>query len=373
MNNAEGITREIDSNAEKGAELLADANAIRLKAIAESNIDAKTKSMGDAEIVREEAYQQLATVDYRTAEKAVNAVRARGESQRSEGLALDADRHVTAREKFLDAQISEKENRKAADFDPKAVGTNHGPTVVVNYQDPNAIENTSREQSRENQQRQSVQSTDVMRDMGEKRQRPLPDDISERYAYTGKNFYEKNGEQDSPAFTDRGTKFSTSRDDAQVAADMVRMAEARGWNSIELKGSDEFKRAAWQAAEDRGIATKGYTPTEKDIEEAANKRAQSVERVDTNDITRRGELPANLREQAKTDPEALKAAGIHQLAKEVAKQLLKDPTLQVRFEHVVERRLDEHLKGERPLPDVQIRNDRDKERGDEPRDLEVSR
>ena len=46
---------------------------------------------------------------------------------------------------------------------------------------------------------------------------------------------------------------------------MLDVAEAKGWNSIKLSGSKEFRRAAFLEANSRGIAVEGYKPTPQDL------------------------------------------------------------------------------------------------------------
>jgi hypothetical protein len=48
---------------------------------------------------------------------------------------------------------------------------------------------------------------------------------------------------------------------------MLDIAESKSWSSISLKGTEEFKQKAWLEASIRGIKTKGYEPTEKDLAE----------------------------------------------------------------------------------------------------------
>lgn len=62
--------------------------------------------------------------------------------------------------------------------------------------------------------------------------------------------------------TDDGKTISLSRgqaDDVAVKA-MLGMAEANGWKSVTLTGSDDFKNRAWLEAQRRGVAVSGYEP-----------------------------------------------------------------------------------------------------------------
>lgn len=192
----------------------------------------------------------------------------------------------------------------------------------------------------------------------------LPNDIASRYVQKGQAFYEA-GNDKAPAFVDKGDKLVTSRNDGQVAHHMVQLAQARGWPEVELKGSPDFKRAAWIEAEAQGLKTRGYEPTAKDLEAAAHRRS-IIEFRETSDITApNGPLPRELKERARSEPEALKAAGIHSLARAVARELLEDPKLQDRFEKLVTQHLKERVESGRPLPEVRLKGGRQVEREDE--------
>lgn len=78
------------------------------------------------------------------------------------------------------------------------------------------------------------------------------------------NYYDK-ADQSSVAFEDRRNALHTSRQDEKTIKAMLDLAQSKGWSSIKLKGTEEFKREAWLEASIRGIETKGYTPTEKDL------------------------------------------------------------------------------------------------------------
>jgi Large polyvalent protein-associated domain 7 len=66
------------------------------------------------------------------------------------------------------------------------------------------------------------------------------------------------------AFSDAGIKLTTRHDDPIVADSMVAMAISRGWGSIRVSGSDEFKKEVWLQAQMAGLLTIGYIPTDVD-------------------------------------------------------------------------------------------------------------
>jgi hypothetical protein len=54
---------------------------------------------------------------------------------------------------------------------------------------------------------------------------------------------------------------------------MLDRADERGWTTIRVNGSEEFKRQAWIQAEARGINALGYEPTQGDRVAAGEQRA----------------------------------------------------------------------------------------------------
>lgn len=59
---------------------------------------------------------------------------------------------------------------------------------------------------------------------------------------------------------------------AEVIRDMVSVAQHRQWESLQVRGSVEFRREAWLEAGARGIEVQGYQPTELDRQTLADRR-----------------------------------------------------------------------------------------------------
>lgn len=76
----------------------------------------------------------------------------------------------------------------------------------------------------------------------------------------GRDQYFLRDAQRTLAFTDSGKTLRTERDDPAIAQSMVALAAAKGWDTLTLKGTTEFRRAAWLAASARGLQTRGFTP-----------------------------------------------------------------------------------------------------------------
>ena len=100
-----------------------------------------------------------------------------------------------------------------------------------------------------------------------------PDGIAHRYiCANGQYLAAENGT--TVMFTDSGKKISTAKTDAQTVKDMLEVAKAKGWDSIKLSGSPEFKSMMYVAAESQGIRTRGYTPTPADLALVEKLRAE---------------------------------------------------------------------------------------------------
>jgi hypothetical protein len=62
------------------------------------------------------------------------------------------------------------------------------------------------------------------------------------------------------AFEAQDKKLVTSHDEPTVVASMIDLAEAKGWSSLKLKGTNEFRQEAWLQASVRDFEVTGYKP-----------------------------------------------------------------------------------------------------------------
>ena len=77
-------------------------------------------------------------------------------------------------------------------------------------------------------------------------------------------------------------KLQTTHDDPHVVQAMVDRGRAEGWKEIHVKGSEEFKRAAWLAASLADMEVTGYKPRGADqtmLEELRKDRADAAARA----------------------------------------------------------------------------------------------
>jgi hypothetical protein len=110
------------------------------------------------------------------------------------------------------------------------------------------------------------------------RSRPAPHDIETDAVARRHNLYMAERRSTRIYYTDYQQKsevmraapqrITTRLDDRQTVSAMLDLAQARGWRSVKLRGTDNFKREAWVQGQVRGMQTKGYQPKATDMQEA---------------------------------------------------------------------------------------------------------
>jgi putative DNA primase/helicase len=90
--------------------------------------------------------------------------------------------------------------------------------------------------------------------------------LRHRFLQADNTFYFRGGpgEANTVAFADHGTSLTTDHEDPHVIHGMLLLAQAKGWTSLRVKGSDRFKAEAWMSATLVGIEVQGYHPREID-------------------------------------------------------------------------------------------------------------
>ncbi len=86
-----------------------------------------------------------------------------------------------------------------------------------------------------------------------------PESIAKRYLYTNGEYYFRD-RNNARAFSDEGERLKTPGNDPIVIASMVEVAKTKGWTSLHLKGTEEFKREAWYQAKLAGLDVTGFEP-----------------------------------------------------------------------------------------------------------------
>ncbi|HTR09051.1 MAG TPA: LPD7 domain-containing protein [Paraburkholderia sp.] len=90
----------------------------------------------------------------------------------------------------------------------------------------------------------------------------VPKSVSDQYVAHDGKFLDRKSE--TVHFEDTGRTLATASEDRSVIAHMVEVAKAKNWSELQLRGTDEFCRQAWIAAELAGIPTRGFKPKEVD-------------------------------------------------------------------------------------------------------------
>ena len=131
------------------------------------------------------------------------------------------------------------------------------------------------------------------------------------------------------AFTEKMFSLNTTSESPAAIKAMVDRAAERGWETVSLKGSPEFVRQGWIAANAHGLKAVGHTPTPGDREAVAKERARLEVGRAAEGIQRQGETIARVQaerfEQTETGKGDRSASGLsahRQLAAAIEKALL---------------------------------------------------
>lgn len=103
---------------------------------------------------------------------------------------------------------------------------------------------------------------------------PIPQHVKRRFIAGEKNHYYFDPAKQKLAFVDKGLRLETMDNSPVVAESFVEIAMARGWETIKVKGSNDFRREVWMAASIAGAKVVGYDPTEGDKEALEQKMEQ---------------------------------------------------------------------------------------------------
>ncbi len=89
----------------------------------------------------------------------------------------------------------------------------------------------------------------------------MPDHVLARFERIGKKYYFPSGD---PAFKDHGTRLTTRSENSELVATLIEVAQARGWDSVRVRGSERFRQEAWRQARLAGLTVRGYRASELD-------------------------------------------------------------------------------------------------------------
>lgn len=90
----------------------------------------------------------------------------------------------------------------------------------------------------------------------------IPKAVQAQYVAREGAFVDRKTE--SIAFEDSGRKLSTKAEDRKTIESMIAVADAKNWGTLYVKGTEEFRRQAWIAAQVAGLEVIGYEPNPQD-------------------------------------------------------------------------------------------------------------
>ena len=93
----------------------------------------------------------------------------------------------------------------------------------------------------------------------------IPDFVSQQYIPLKEGRYLVDRHTEKLAIDARSdTILKTQNNDHKTIENMLAIAERNGWESVKVKGTEEFRREMWLQASLKGMTVKGYKPTELD-------------------------------------------------------------------------------------------------------------
>ena len=133
--------------------------------------------------------------------------------------------------------------------------------------------------------------------------------LRRRFLEADNKFYFRGGSgaPDQVAFSDHGKRLTTDHDDPTVIHGMVLRAQEKGWTSLRVKGSDEFKAEAWIQATIAGIEVEGYKPREVDRARLEERKGETPTRQLENRFEQVGPRDRSTNRSEK-EPDSLTAA-----------------------------------------------------------------
>lgn len=131
----------------------------------------------------------------------------------------------------------------------------------------------------------------------------IPDNIKTRYHSVGGKFYSVSDHK-TVLFEDKGKELKTALSDPQTVKDMLEVVKAKGWDSIKLSGSKDFRQAMFIEAAAQGIRTSGYNPTAADLQRVEALRERYAQNGITLEMVREQERrqPEVAKEQPRQEP-----------------------------------------------------------------------
>lgn len=123
----------------------------------------------------------------------------------------------------------------------------------------------------------SENTIDTERPEDSKKEFVTPEAIQKKYLQAGNKYHLRDAEN-ALAFEDKGHRIATEHENPEIIKSMIELASAKGWQSIQVKGTDEFKREAWLQASLQGLEVQGYKPKDVDLARLADIKSETPEK-----------------------------------------------------------------------------------------------
>ena len=123
----------------------------------------------------------------------------------------------------------------------------------------------------------SENTIDTDRPEDTKKEFVTPEAIQKKYLQAGNKYHLRDAEN-ALAFEDKGQRIATEHENPEIIKSMIELASAKGWQSIQVKGTDDFKREAWLQASLQGLEVQGYKPKDVDLARLADIKSETPEK-----------------------------------------------------------------------------------------------
>lgn len=147
----------------------------------------------------------------------------------------------------------------------------------------------------------------------------ITDDLTGKFLRVGNKLY-RTSDDKTPFVRLEADRLKTRNIDA--LPDIIRIAKANGWTSIQINGGDKFKKAAFLAAASQGLAVENYRPSKVVQAEADRLSARIAER----EKRREAKKPSAKEAEPEKEPTKLKALSERFLTQSHAENA-RDPEL----------------------------------------------
>ncbi|TCV82727.1 LPD7 domain-containing protein [Sulfurirhabdus autotrophica] len=181
----------------------------------------------------------------------------------------------------------------------------------------------------------------------------VPPEINKKYLHVGDKYHNLDSAK-TVAFIDRGDKLQTSSSSPQVAEDLVKIADARGWDELRVRGTDAFKREVWLEASVRGIHVDGFKPSELDKAEL-ERRSTFIREENSIEVRSNAFERLSPSEGVRQDPTLVNAYATIAAAKAFAKEKIHDDASKSSFVNSVKQAVTQKIETNQTVGKVQLR------------------